>query len=145
HQVSDLEISRDVEGNAVLSGTVDNHAARDRLVARLESEALPASASLRSGEDLAVDVAEVMRSGGYPAQAEYLGDNNVRVTGHFGGDEQPVRDFIRSRAMVETGVNMVEPVNLDAAVADTGDGAGEAALVQAHIVSIVRGDTPYVE
>src|SRR5690606_19863875 len=85
HQVSDLEISRDVEGNAVLSGTVDNHAARDRLVARLESEALPASASLRSGEDLAVDVAEVMRSGGYPAQAEYLGDNNVRVTGHFGG------------------------------------------------------------
>ncbi|WP_202845425.1 FHA domain-containing protein [Luteimonas saliphila] len=145
HRISDVRITRDVEGRAVLSGTVADRATRERLDARIASEALPASATLRSGEDLAIDVAEVMRSGGYPAQAEYLGDNNVRVTGHFGGDEQPVRDFIRSRAMAETGVNMVEPINLDAAVADAGDEAADAAQAQAHIVSIVRGDAPYVE
>ena len=65
--------------------------------------------------------------------------------GHFGGDEQPVREFIRSRAMAETGVNMVEPVNLDAAIADAGEEAADAAQYQAHVVSIVRGDAPYVE
>jgi len=144
HRVSDVKITRNVDGHAVLSGTVDNRAVRDRLRAQLEGESLPASVSLRSGEDLAVDVAEVMRTGGFPVQAEYLGNNNVRVSGHFGGDESLVRDFIRSRAMVETGVNMVEPVNLDAA-ADASADARDVEPAQAHVVSIVRGESPYVE
>lgn len=144
HRVSDVRITRDVEGQAVLSGTVDSQATRDRLGAQVSGEGLPATVSLRSGQDLAVDVAEVMRSGGYPVQAEYLGDNNVRVSGHFGSDEASVRDFIRSRAMAETGVNLVEPVNLDAAAGAEADSEGGAEPEKAHIVSIVRGETPYI-
>ncbi|MDH5834461.1 FHA domain-containing protein [Luteimonas kalidii] len=145
HRVSDVSITRDVNGRAVLSGTVDDGATADRLDARIASEALPASVALRSGQDLAVDVAEVMRTGGYSVEAEYLGDNNVRVTGRLGGDGEAVREFIRSRAMVETGVNMVEPVDLDEAVADASADAGAIPQTQAHIVSVVRGDAPYVE
>lgn len=145
HRVSDVRITRDVDGHAVLAGTVDDAATAGRLDARIASEALPASVKLRSGEDLAVDVAEVMRTGGYQVQAEYLGDNNVRVTGRLGGDAEAVREFIRSRAMVETGVNMVEPVDLDEAVADATADASAIPQTQAHIVSVVRGDAPYVE
>lgn len=142
--VSDAQVTRDVEGRAVLSGTVDGRVVRDRIAAQVAREALPATLSLRSGEDLAADVAEVMRTGGYRVQAEYLGGNNVRVTGNFGPDEQALRAFILSRAMVETGVNRVEPVNLDAVVDAVADAGTPRQDTRAHIVSIVRGDTPYI-
>jgi len=146
-EVGDVAISRDVEGRMVLSGTVDDSDARARFQSRIASEGMDASVALRSGEDLAVDVAEVMRSGGYAVRAEYLGNNNVRVSGRFGDDENKVREFITSRAMIETGVNMVEPVNLDQpapdAVADAGTGMAMDGD-KAHIVSIVRGETPHI-
>lgn len=145
--VGDVAISRDVEGRIVLSGTVDDSDARTRFQSRIASEGLAASVALRSGQDLAVDVAEVMRTGGYAVRAEYLGHNNVRVTGRFGSDEAAVREFITSRAMIETGVNMVEPVNLDTSVHDAVADAGDDAMVdggKAHIVSIVRGETPHI-
>jgi len=143
--VGDVVISRDVEGRIVLSGTVDDSDARTRLQSRIASESLDAGVALRSGEDLAVDVAEVMRTGGYAVRSEYLGDNNVRVTGRFGDDDKAVREFIRSRAMIETGVNMVEPVNLDVSAPDAVADAGPAIDAgKAHIVSIVRGETPHI-
>src|SRR5690606_9835350 len=143
YRVGDARITRDVEGRAVLAGMVDDDASRVRLDARIADEELPASLALRSGQDLASDVAEVMRTGGYTVQAEYLGDRNVRVTGALGGDARAVRDFIQSRAMAETGVNTVEPVDLDEPVADAV--ADAADITRKHIVAIVRGETPYVE
>ena len=143
--VSEVEVSRDVNGRAVLAGTIDDSATRGRLESRIADEQLAAGLALRSGEDLATDVAEVMRTGGYTVRAEYLGQNNVRVTGHLGGDAQAVRGFIRSRAMVETGVNLVEPVDLDAPMADAmADAAPSVAADKVHIVSIVRGETPHI-
>ncbi|HLT43366.1 MAG TPA: FHA domain-containing protein [Luteimonas sp.] len=143
YRVGDARITRDVEGRAVLAGMVDDDASRVRLDARIADEKLPASLALRSGQDLASDVAEVMRTGGYTVQAEYLGDRNVRVTGALGGDARAVRDFIQSRAMAETGVNTVEPVDLDEPVADAVADAVD--ITRKHIVAIVRGETPYVE
>jgi len=142
--VSNVGVSRDVEGRPVLSGTVDEGDTRERLASRLAAEGLEAGLALRSGQDLAGDVAEVMRTGGYVVRAEYLGDNNVRVTGSLGGDDEAVRDFIRSRAMIETGVNKVEPVNLDRPAADAVADAGAVESGKAHIVSIVRGETPHI-
>ena len=144
HGVSDVAISRDVDGAAVLSGTVDDRAALARLQAQLKTEALPASVNLRTGEDLAGDVGEVMRASGYPVRAEYLGSNNVRVTGNLGGDETAVRAFVVSRAVRETGVNRIEMVNLDTPVADAGDAAEPADDAKVRIVSIVRGDAAHV-
>ncbi|MCA0394680.1 MAG: hypothetical protein LCH70_11300 [Proteobacteria bacterium] len=144
HRVSDAEISRDVDGRAVLSGTVDDRATRERLRAQVEAESLPAAVNLRTGEDLAGDVGEVMRAAGFPVRSEYLGDNNVRVTGQLGGDETAVRAFIVSRAVRETGVNRVEMVNLDAATTpDEGAPAADAGR-KVRIVSIVRGDAAHV-
>jgi len=142
--VSEVDIRRDVDGRAVLAGTVDDSATRERLESRIASEGLAAGVALRSGQDLAVDVAEVMRSGGYAVRAEYLGDNNVRVTGDLGDDPDAVRAFITSRAMVETGVNKVEPVNLRDPAPDAMADAAPASTGKAHIVSIVRGETPHI-
>ncbi|MGY1408389.1 FHA domain-containing protein [Luteimonas sp. A611] len=145
--VGDVVISRDVEGRIVLSGTVDDSDARTRFQSRIASEEMDASVALRSGQDLAVDVAEVMRTGGYAVRAEYLGNNNVRVSGRFGEDDKVVREFITSRAMIETGVNMVEPVNLDQPAPDAVADADAGAVMdgdKAHIVSIVRGETPHI-
>lgn len=144
HGISDMAISRDVDGEAVLSGTVGDRATLTRLRAQLEAEALPATVNLRTGEDLAGDVGEVMRSAGFPVRAEYLGDNNVRVTGSLGGDETGVRAFIVSRAVRETGVNRIEMVNLDAPAADAGGEAAPADDAKVRIVSIVRGDAAHV-
>lgn len=144
-EVTEVEIRRDVDGRSVLAGTVDDSATRARLESRIASEGLAAGVALRSGQDLAVDVAEVMRTGGYAVRAEYLGDNNVRVTGDLGDDPDALRGFITSRAMVETGVNRVEPVNLREPVADAMADAGPArGEGKAHIVSIVRGETPHI-
>ena len=144
HGVSDPAISRDIDGAAVLSGTVGDRATLARLRAQVEAEALPASVNLRTGEDLAGDVGEVMRAAGFDVRAEYLGDNNVRVTGELGGDETAVRAFIVSRAMRETGVNRIEMVNLDTPVAQAGDEAAPADGDKVRIVSIVRGDAAHV-
>ncbi|MGJ4729955.1 FHA domain-containing protein [Luteimonas sp. SDU101] len=144
-KVSDVEIRQDVDGRAVLSGTVDDGSTRARLQSRIAEEGLQGSVALRSGQDLAVDVAEVMRTGGYAVRADYLGNNNVRVTGDLGDDQQALHDFLTSRAMVETGVNKVEPVNLRQPAADAmADAAPAAAEGKAHIVSIVRGETPHI-
>ncbi len=143
HGISDMSISRDVDGAAVLSGTVDDGATLARLRKQVEAEALPASVNLRTGEDLAGDVGEVMRAAGYPVRAEYIGGNNVRVTGNLGGDEAAVRAFIVDRAVRETGVNRVEMVNLDAPVAEAG-AATPADDAKVRIVSIVRGDAAHV-
>lgn len=143
--VSEVEVRRDVEGRAVLSGTVDDEAARKRFEARIASEGLAASVALRSGQDLALDVAEVMRTGGYTVRTEYLGNNNVRVTGELGDDPKALHDFLTSRAMIETGVNKVEPVNLSAPAVDAmADAAPAGDEGKAHIVSIVRGETPHI-
>lgn len=144
HGVSDMAISRDVDGAAVLAGTVGDRATLARLRAQVEAEALPASVNLRTGEDLAGDVGEVMRAAGFDVRAEYLGDNNVRVTGELGSDETAVRAFIVSRAMRETGVNRIEMVNLDTPVAQAGDEAAPADGDKVRIVSIVRGDAAHV-
>ncbi len=143
-EVSNVKITRDVDGRAVVSGTIDDAAARERFAARLRDEGVDAGLALRSGQDLAGDVAQVMRTGGYVVDADYLGDNNVRVTGHLGGDDGAVRDFIRSRAMAETGVNKVEAVNLDLPVADAAADAPAQPAGKAHIVSIVRGESPHI-
>lgn len=144
-EVTEVDIRRDVDGRAVLAGTVDDSATRERLESRIASEGLAAGVALRSGQDLAVDVAEVMRTGGYSVRAEYLGDNNVRVTGDLGDDPEALRGFITSRAMVETGVNRVVPVNLRAPAPDAMADAGSLREGdKAHIVSIVRGETPHL-
>lgn len=138
--ISELEIARDVNGQLVLSGMVHDAASRDRLREQLAGEDLQVSLALRTGEDLALNVAEVLRAGGYPARTRYLGHGNVEVTGRF-EDMDAFEAFVRTPAVVGTGVNQVVPVNL----ADPVPGEAPAEdQDEVRIVAYERGDDPHV-
>lgn len=140
YRVADANVVRDVNGVAVLSGTVKDVATRQRMRQQLDNERIDATLSLRTGEDMARDVADVLR-GRYPAEkTRYLGNNDVEVTGYF-DDMAALEAFAKSRAMRETGVRRVVPINL-AAAADDDDAAEPQAEVR--IVSVERGDNPHV-
>ncbi|WP_149195361.1 FHA domain-containing protein [Luteimonas suaedae] len=140
YRVAEAKVERDVNGIAVLSGTVKDVATRLRMRQQLDSERIDATLTLRTGEDMARDVADVLR-GHYPAEkTRYLGNNDVEVTGYF-DDMAALEAFAKSRAMQETGVRRVIPINLATPVDD-----GEAAEAEeaVRIVSVERGDNAHL-
>lgn len=140
YRVAEARIERDVNGIAVLSGTVKDVAIRQRMRQQLDSERIDAVLTLRTGEDMARDVADVLR-GHFPAEkTRYLGNNDVEVTGYF-DDMAGLEAFAKSRAMRETGVRRVIPINL-AAPAD--EGVAAEADDEVRIVSIERGENAHV-
>ncbi|NZA26782.1 hypothetical protein H0E84_10340 [Luteimonas sp. SJ-92] len=140
YRVAEARVERDVEGVAVLSGTVKDVVTRQRMRQQLDSERIDASLSLRTGEDMAQDVADVLR-GHFPAEkTRYLGNNDVEVTGYF-DDMAALEAFATSRAMRETGVRRVIPINL-ATPAD--DAAAAADVEEVRIVAIERGENAHV-
>lgn len=142
HDVVNAEVAKDVNGTYVLTGTVGDRATRDALRKQVAGEDLPAAVKLRTGEDLAYSVSEILRGGGFRVErVRYLDDDNVEVTGHF-PDETAFERFARSRAMAETGVNRVIPINL--ATPEPAGEAGVEAQEPVHIVSVVRGENPHV-
>lgn len=143
HDVANPQVEQRADGSYVLVGTVEDRATRDKLRQRVSGEELPATVRLRSGEDLAHSVSEILRGGGFGVErVRYLGNDDVEVTGSF-ADVQKFEAFVRSRAMVDTGVNRVIPVNL----AEPQGGGEEVAaedLDPIHIVTVVRGDNAHV-
>lgn len=146
--IRDGRTSQDVNGNPVLSGIVDTRATRDRIQERLQAEKIGATLDLRTGERIADDVREVLRTQGVTAKTRYLGDGDVQATGRF-QDMDKLRTAAQSRAMHEVvGVNRVLVNN--AVLDDDGTGAPRVANVPApppepvRIVSVVRGDDPHV-
>ncbi|WP_407353231.1 FHA domain-containing protein [Luteimonas sp. R10] len=140
YRVAEARIERDVNGIAVLSGTVKDVATRQRMRQQLDSERIDATLTLRTGEDMARDVADVLR-GHYPAEkTRYLGNNDVEVTGYF-DDMAALEAFAKTRAMRETGVRRVIPINL--ATPAEGD---EADVVEdaVRIVAVERGENAHL-
>lgn len=140
-RVADRRIERGVDGTLVLSGTVHDAASRDAVRARIAADGIDARATLRTGEDLAINVAEILRAGGYPARTRYLGRGDVEVTGQF-EDQAGFEAFVRSDAVVGTGVRRIVPINLAAsAQGDTGNAAPTA---EVRVVAAVRGENAHV-
>lgn len=140
YRVSGRSIQQDVNRDLVLSGRIKDAAARSRLQAQLDEEGLPVTLSLTTGEDLANDVAEVLRAGGFPATTRYLSQSRVEATGYF-KDPDAFETFVRSPAVVATGVTRIVPINL----ADPLPGEEEPEEPDAvRIVSYERGDDPYL-
>ncbi|MDT0889244.1 hypothetical protein, partial [Staphylococcus pseudintermedius] len=71
------------DGGLVLSGTVKDAATREMIRKRLITDEVEARLELRTGDDIAGDVREVLRSQGLTTQTRYLGDGDVEVSGHF--------------------------------------------------------------
>ncbi|HST45055.1 MAG TPA: FHA domain-containing protein [Luteimonas sp.] len=144
--IDDGRATRDLQDNLVLTGTVKDAGARERIARMLQAEGIEARVDLRTGDDIARDVQEVLRSQGLSAKTRYLGDGNVEVSGRF-EDVEALRTAALSRAMQDVkGINRVVPVNSIAVASETpainGMPAPKAAAVR--VVAIVRGKDPHV-
>ena len=145
--IDDGRATRDLHDNLVLTGTVKDAGARERIVRMLEAEGIGARVDLRTGDDIARDVQEVLRSQGLSAKTRYLGNGDVEVSGRF-EDEVALREASLSRAMRDVkGINRVVPLNSVAVAGDPAvPGAAPAAAkpVTERVVAIVRGKDPHV-
>lgn len=143
YDIGDNTVSTNDAGMTVLTGTVPDSVSRARIQQHVESNEIPIRLNLRTGEDVAADVAEVLRSQGITARTRYLGNGDVEVSGRF-EDQDKLRAAATSRAMIDvTGINRVIPRNY----ADEDAKSLPRATVpveRTRIVSIVGGDDSYV-
>lgn len=141
----------DANGIAVLSGTVKDAATRDRIRQRLRDQNISASLDLRTGEDIANDVRDILRAQGFATRTRYLGKGDVEVSGNF-EDGGALEKAVKSRAMVEVaGVRRIIPRNYEpidpfqaAATPPTAEQQLEAQRAAVTLVSVVRGKEPHV-
>ncbi|MEH6422373.1 FHA domain-containing protein, partial [Pseudomonas sp. CGJS7] len=150
--IADGRLVENEDGSLVLSGTVKDAAAREMIRKRLATDQVEARLELRTGDDIAADVREVLRSQGLSAQTRYLGNGDVEVSGRF-PDQALFKRVVASRAMQDVdGARRLIPRNLDesqAPVAGPVVAAPEAeskpvATEPTRIVQIVRGTNPHV-
>ena len=146
YQITDRNTSLTPDGVPVLTGTVDDVAMREKIRIRAQGEGIEAKIDLRTGNDIAHDVQEVLRSQGLSARARYLGNGDVEVSGRF-EDEQALRAAATSRAMIDVvGVKRVIPRNFAAEQKTRVATAAAAAADKkspAQIVAVVRGSEPH--
>lgn len=143
--IDDGRASLDPQGRLVLTGTVADTATRERIARRIAEEQIDARLELRTGDDIAGDVAEILRGQGITARTRYLGNGDVEVTGAF-EDEAALRAASFSRAMREVkGVVRVIPVDLSASAAARRQApAAPPKPARIRVASIVRGDNPHL-
>ncbi|MGY0612621.1 FHA domain-containing protein [Luteimonas sp. A501] len=135
----------DLRGRLVLTGTVPDTATRERIARRIADDGIEARLELRTGDDIAGDVAEILRGQGITAHTRYLGNGDVEVRGAF-EDEAALQAASFSRAMREvSGVVRVIPVNVsERATASRQQPAVPAKPARIRVAAIVRGDEPHV-
>lgn len=147
YKISDSRVTSDVNGIATLSGTVESDVVKARAEQALAQSGVDARLSLRTGEDLARDVREVFRMGDLNVDARYLGDNRVEVSSETEIDPARVDALVASRAMSDVGVRVVRGKGLSDEVDRSprqDPMAQAAAQAPVDIVSVVRGNSPYV-
>ena len=150
-QIAGGRLVENEDGSLVLSGTVKDASVREMIRKRLATDQVDARLDLRTGDDIAADVREVLRSQGLSTQTKYLGNGDVEVIGRF-ADENVFKRAVASRAMQDVnGVRRVIPRNLseETHVAGPTVAAPEAPSKPAvteptRIVQIVRGPNPHV-
>lgn len=148
--IVDGRASVDNNGIAVLSGTVKDAATRERIQQRLRDGGISASLDLRTGEDIANDVRDILRTQGFATRTRYLGKGDVEVSGNF-QDGGALEKAVKSRAMVEVaGVRRIiprnyEPIDPFQTVAQpTAEQKLAEQKATVSLVSVVRGKEPHV-
>lgn len=129
----------------VLAGTVEDAATAARLEQRILDEALPIELRLRTGDDVARDVREVLRTFGITADTRYQGDGAVRV--------EPAVDFDDWKLLAEAGSSRVMrdvngftellPPRDAPALATDGNPAPEPPE-RVRLITVVTGEDPHV-
>lgn len=147
YAIDDGRVALDVRGNAVLTGTVRDVQTRERIRQRVEADDIAAVIDLRTGDDIASDVREVLRTNGLTAKTRYLGNGDVEASGYF-PDEDRLKAIVYGRAMRDVkGVNRVLPRNFAAVqerTPETGAPAAPRSGGPVRIVAIVNGKEPHL-
>ncbi|MCD9029456.1 FHA domain-containing protein [Luteimonas sp. BDR2-5] len=146
HRITDFQVKDGANGVPMVVGTVDSGAVLQRVRDQLDAEGIRATLEMRTGENIAGDVAEIFRAQGIPVQARYVGNGDVEVVGDF-SDGSELETLVRSRAVSEIpGVARILPRTPAGRVPQGGgvEGVPAAAPDPVHIVSIVRGDDPHL-
>lgn len=143
HRVANVQISDAANGRATVTGAVDDSATLERLRNQVRAENIDATLQIRTGENIASDVAEMFRAHSIPVQARYVGNGDVEVVGEF-KDGAEIERIAWSRAVADIpGVERIVPRTPGGTIP-----AGEVEQAQAppevHIVSIVRGASPHL-
>lgn len=144
YAIDDGHAGIDLQGRLVLTGTVPDSATRERIAQRIAQEQIDARLELRTGDDIAGDVAEILRGQGITARTRYLGNGDVEVRGAF-EDGAALQAASYSRAMREVkGVNRVIPVNVSPSATRASRATPPPKPARIRIAAIVRGDSPHV-
>ncbi|HNR90883.1 MAG TPA: FHA domain-containing protein [Dokdonella sp.] len=136
------QIGEDAGGRLRVVGIAPDQPRIEQLRSELAAHGVRAEVDVRSGSDIANDVAEVLRLSNLPAKAEYRGNGEVGISGHF-GDGKALDAVLASRAVRDIrGLSRFAVFNLDdgnrpTPPPTTGDDAR-------RIVVAVGGNDPYV-
>ena len=129
YHIQDSKVTKLANGNLKLTGIVPNRETRDQIQRRISTAGIHALIELRSGDDIAADVAEVLRAQNLSAKTRYAGNGIVEVTGSF-QDMDALRTAAQSRAMRD--VSGVEQVMVNNAMPE------EAAIPKASAQAAVQ-------
>lgn len=109
--LSELAISARSDGMPLIEGVVPDAGRAAELKTALKAQAPQAVMQVRTGEDIAEDVAEILRLSGIDARTVYQGHGRVEARGRL-GDEAFLESIIYSRAMRDIqGLQKVVAVN----------------------------------
>ncbi len=136
----EVQVREDEVSGVMVQGVVPDRETLAELRAKIEGTGVNAQVEVRSGDDIAQDVREVLRMSGIGARTRYLGDGRVEVGGFF-GDESELAEILSSRAIRDVAsLSEVVVVNDKPAPVkpDPGMRPGK------KIVSVVRGQDPYI-
>jgi len=135
-------IEESPSGRLRVVGFASDEKSIERLRKDVAADGIPAEIAVRSGNNVARDVAEVLRLSDLRAEAAYRGKGEVAIRGHF-GDGKALDTVLASRALRDIrGLSKVSVVNLD-----SGAPAAEPVGVDdkaRHILVAVGGHDPYV-
>jgi hypothetical protein len=152
YQVANGAIEKNANGVLVLTGTVKDNATRKKIRDKLVALGIDTPPVLRSGEDIASDVKEVLRTQHINAETRYMGNGVVEASGRF-EDMEALAAASQSRAMRDVpGVtrvmtrNHADPGAIKARGTTTvaAAGAPRAAQEPIRIVAVVRGKNPHL-
>jgi type III secretion system YscD/HrpQ family protein len=124
-----------------VQGVVLQSNVRDSLAEKLEQMGSGLDFAVRTGEEIATDVREILRMSGLRARTRYGSSGEVIVSGAF-EDEKKLVEVLRSRAVLDvTGLVKVTVSNETVPVETLRD---ETIPEGKKIVAVVRGPDPYV-
>ena len=143
--VRDSELFEGSGKTLVLAGTVEDPATAERLRERVGEEGLPVELRLRTGEDVANDVREVLRTFGISATTRYQGNGAVRVEPMGGFDDWALlAEAGSSRVMRDvSGFTELLPPR-DAPLPTQHPAAARERREPIRMIAVVTGDDPHV-